>query len=105
MYVKRFLEGVAGVLDAPLVAGGVRARTDSRAPEPRVVSDDGVAWGISLWKSSDRRSVEKVRFASSAVEDKKISISSNFEQPKLTEHTFLEMKLAMRGPFLWFCGR
>lgn len=78
MYVKRFFDGVAGVLDAPLVAGGVRARADSRAVELRVVSDDGVAWGISLWKSSDRRSVEKVRFASSAVENKRISISNNF---------------------------
>lgn len=48
MYVKRFLEGVAGVFDAPLVAGGVRARADSRAAELRVVSDDGVACGISL---------------------------------------------------------
>lgn len=50
-----------------LVAGGVGARAESRA-ELRVVSDDGEPWGISLWKSSERRSVEKVRLASSAVD-------------------------------------
>lgn len=70
--MKRFFEGVAGVFVEPLVAGGVRARADSRTAELRVVSDAGVPWGISLWKSSERRSVEKVRLASSAV-DKSIN--------------------------------
>jgi hypothetical protein len=66
--VKRFLEGVDGVLvDEPLLIGGVRAR-DSRAAELRVFNDVGVDWGISLWNNSERSSVEKVRFASSAIQ-------------------------------------
>lgn len=88
MYVKRFLEGVAGVLDAPLVAGGVRARADSRAAELRVVSDDGVACGISLWKSSDRRSEEKVRFASSAVEIRRLASPTILSYPSLRNILF-----------------
>lgn len=66
MYVNKFFEGVEGAfVDEPLVVGGVRARA-SRTAELRVPKAAGVDWGISLWKSSDRRSVEKVRFASSA---------------------------------------
>lgn len=46
--------------------------------------------------------MEKVRFASSAV-DGMISIPPPL-QTKLMEHTLLEMKLAMGCPLLRFCG-
>lgn len=49
--------------------GGVRAREGSSEfpPDIRVVKFEGEACGTVSWKSSARRRVEKVRFASSAV--------------------------------------
>jgi len=79
IYVKRFLWGVEGVRevgnDIQELLGGVWERVGSLIVVEcdewsNVLSGDkfgGVGWGIVVSKISARRSVEKVRFASSAV--------------------------------------
>lgn len=81
IYVKRFLWGVEGVRlaggndEEDAFVGGVLDLVGSlmvvdRAEECKVASGDnegGVGCGTDVSKSSERSSVEKVRFASSAV--------------------------------------
>ena len=76
--MKRFLCGVEGVRlaggseDEEKTVGGVLERDGSFAIAERLESRSGerlggVGWGMVVSKISDRRRVEKVRFASSAV--------------------------------------
>ena len=65
--MKRFFEGVEGVLVLEAVTGGVRVRAASRTMEElRVVKEGGSTCGTSLWKSSERRRCVKVLFACSS---------------------------------------
>ena len=107
--MKRFLWGVEGVRlagsEEERFVGGVLDLDGSLSMVEwaEVRSGDrlgGVDCGMVVSNNSDRRRVEKVRFASSAAgEQNQFSMLAKDYRALLT---FLEMELPMRSPFLGF---
>ena len=107
--MKRFLWGVEGVRlagseEEEIFVGGVLDLEGSLivAEWVEIRSGErlgGVGWGMVVSNNSDLRSVEKVRFASSAVQDQAKTLLK-FAKACRALLTFLEMELSVRSPFL-----
>ena len=96
---EKFVGGVLDLDGSLIVVEWVEVRSGDRL--------GGVGWGMVVSKSSDRRRVEKVRFASSAAESQNVILHDRRVLQRYCRalFTFLKMKLSVRSPSLGFRWR